>query len=656
MKKIFAVALAAALSLTVLAGCGENNNNNNNNNNANNSAPAIEGVKEQDTIMAGEEWDALEGVTATDKEDGDLTSKIEVSASGLTFTNGKTTPTEASEYTGYEIIYTVKDSGGKTATEYCTLYVKQAAQELENVFTADFTTPTAGETDSHYWDKVIDGPEATATLKEGAYVFDVTDLKGAGDDKLMLTRHFGDLTVGEYKVVVWAGSSVNTKINMQALLDDADAATNTWDGKNLGKGNDDNYATGDAPHGLYGAEVGTTVKPITLEFSLTDKKINKEKVGILFRICLGGNDNPAQFKFSIEKIAIYKTTGTESKESLKSADYKTSVEGLYPNDHAVVTQGTEGADIAITYDDANNADWYSQVAIGLPELEITKGEKYYYTFKVKATAEIAELIVCVEDSLKGWEMRDSYHSFSLAANEEKTIEMAFVAGEGQDKAANLTDAVCRLYLGKHENGVASNKLTLISFDFGKVNGNKTTDRVAQDKFVLFGEDSSNKTNSKYPFAVYNGSDDNLANKGIGTAYVEGGKLVYKIHEGSTEGGQNKLVIGFWDNPIALPANAYYVVSFKVKASAAIGMDVCFHDMDCGSDWDSGLLYRRAHFQKDPVQIGTTETEVSFTTEVVYKESKCELILEFGSAELAKLTGDVTIEISEIKIGVQKLAN
>ena len=93
MKKIFAIALAAMLSLGLFVGCGDTESSgsgNNNNNNTKNTKPTISGVQASATVMAGEEFDALAGVTATDKEDGDLTGKITVSANGLTFTDGKT--------------------------------------------------------------------------------------------------------------------------------------------------------------------------------------------------------------------------------------------------------------------------------------------------------------------------------------------------------------------------------------------------------------------------------------------------------------------------------------------------------------------------------------------------------------------------------------
>lgn len=69
MKKILSVTLCAVLSLTMLAGCNDGSEQN-----ENNTDPTISGVKASATVMAGEEFDALAGVTAYDEEDGDLTA------------------------------------------------------------------------------------------------------------------------------------------------------------------------------------------------------------------------------------------------------------------------------------------------------------------------------------------------------------------------------------------------------------------------------------------------------------------------------------------------------------------------------------------------------------------------------------------------------
>ena len=72
-----------------------------------NTAPVINGAKDN-VVKAGIEFDAMEGVTASDKEDGNLTSKIMIeSTPKLSFKNGKTTAENAGSY---ELVYSVTDS------------------------------------------------------------------------------------------------------------------------------------------------------------------------------------------------------------------------------------------------------------------------------------------------------------------------------------------------------------------------------------------------------------------------------------------------------------------------------------------------------------------------------------------------------------------
>ena len=80
-----------------------------------NSAPTITGVKDQ-TIKVGESFDPKAGVSANDKEDGDLTSKIEIDGKVDTDKVGK-----------YKLTYTVKDSKGAKATASATITVEKSA-------------------------------------------------------------------------------------------------------------------------------------------------------------------------------------------------------------------------------------------------------------------------------------------------------------------------------------------------------------------------------------------------------------------------------------------------------------------------------------------------------------------------------------------------
>lgn len=988
MKKIIALALSATLALTMLAGCGEGGNSGNNNG-KNNTAPTISGVPETATVMVGEEWNALQGVTATDKEDGDLTSKIEVSARGLTFTGGKTTPTEARESSGYQVRYSVKDSGGMEAEEqFCVLYVKQAAAGLVTVYESDFSDVTPdydwtegheGEGNNHWWSlKKENGAEATATLTEGRLAIDVTNRNSAADYQLMLTRNFADLAVGRYKFAVWAKtpSSGTVKLNMIAELNENSSASSNFDDRNLG--------------GTKEIELTSQYQVFALDFELTQEKLKAgaDQGEVLFRIGLGVGDNPNAFKVDIEKIIIWKTTGSNADNDLFTLNPAPSTGGLEISnlgDGAQATLGYDTAEQAVKLDitqynttagvwsivlkapltgatleagtkygievemkantgftpefvvgrsengkdadprfvkndtaitnsaytkikgefeletttpyiffqlgknitdnlpavntnviyiksirlyevesattetnlftmapatengglsiDHNWEDAASTLAYDATEqavkIDITKyntaggawvivakapltdvtlaaGNKYGIEVEMKATTEIKPGIIITPDDNRDnssrfikndtavgntyTKIKGEFDGFATTAthlffelgkindtnypnvtsnviyiksirlfkieegvstegDELYALDAGAVSGGGTieitnqgDGAANVTagsaadgaktiniatynttggcwsiiatiptgvtldtsktygyeieikatsafsnaemhfgpktnsdegdkwysadigtigtayrtlrhtfkpgaaysDPSLHLFLGKDpaNNTATTNTVYIKSFRFFEVTGNEETSKF-QDKFILFGDASPDKTNEKYPISVYNQSDDVFDAAPMGTAYMENGKLVYLIHQGGSDWGHNKLAFGYGNNPIGpLPANAYYVVSFKIKASVALDFSLTLHDMDMG--WDEaegGIPIRYADYGgHEMLHAGTTETTIEITSPMasLVAHEKCELLLEFG--KFLGTNKDVRIEISDLKIG------
>ncbi|MGL5152230.1 MAG: glycosyl hydrolase family 18 protein [Clostridium sp.] len=80
-----------------------------------NTAPTLSGVEDK-TINIGDEFNSLTGVTANDKEDGDITSKIEVTGTVDTSKAGK-----------YTLTYKVTDKDGVTTTKVRTITVKDSS-------------------------------------------------------------------------------------------------------------------------------------------------------------------------------------------------------------------------------------------------------------------------------------------------------------------------------------------------------------------------------------------------------------------------------------------------------------------------------------------------------------------------------------------------
>ena len=82
-----------------------------------NEKPVISGAKDK-TINAGDKFDPMDGVTALDKEDGNLTSKITVSGNVDTSKPGK-----------YNLTYSVEDNNGNITTE--NIIITVVAVEIE---------------------------------------------------------------------------------------------------------------------------------------------------------------------------------------------------------------------------------------------------------------------------------------------------------------------------------------------------------------------------------------------------------------------------------------------------------------------------------------------------------------------------------------------
>ena len=113
MKKIYTI-LTLALVVFALAGCAEQRD----------SAPEILGYQSSVTIDPGDAYDPLDGVTASDREDGDLTSAIEVNG----FEAGDNNVSGS-----YTIVLSVEDSAGNRTEVTISLTVTGAIPTLSGI-------------------------------------------------------------------------------------------------------------------------------------------------------------------------------------------------------------------------------------------------------------------------------------------------------------------------------------------------------------------------------------------------------------------------------------------------------------------------------------------------------------------------------------------
>lgn len=604
-KKLVATIVAGVISLGTLsafAACGGEN-----------TKPEIKGVKESITVESNTQFDALEGVTAIDKEDGDLTKKIVVtSIPELSFTDGKATPPRAGTY---ELTYTVTDSGKLTTEAYSTLTATRHAAAPTSLVKFDFSDKAA---EAHGWTPTIDSAVGTAALKEGAYVFDVTNLGDTDDGGVLLSKTM-TLAAADYKIKVWAKSTKDTYIHVIAK----DADETEWT----------------TPGGKWNAKVDTTMKAVETDvFTL-----NAEK-NIELRIHMGkitpnsenqADTTPNEFTLTIEKIELYKITGTETQNALKTYNFASDINGVTTAaDDALNVAATHESGVAkITigsYPTETNDDWRIKATLALPSVTIEKNKKYYYSFKATAQNAVGDLIVCAEDNTTEWQNRACYHSYSLVAGEEKTISGTFT----YDK--DITDSVLRLYLGKHAAGVTDNVITIDDVVFGEVMGDKKTEKTL-DRFIAFGKGSQEATNPVYIWDTFNGTDEDQE-KGVGTIWTEGGSLFYRIEEGAKIDWHNKLFFGYTGNPLTLPADSYFTIKFTAKASKAVS---CPMFLSLLEKWDSRVNQK--------IDFTTEYKEFTFTTtETLVAAMDFALLFQFGSATLADL-GEVTIEFKDFEI-------
>ncbi len=574
---------------------------------AENKAPAIAGTHDL-TVEAGSEIDVLSGVTASDEEDGDLTARIAVSATpSLTFTNGKAIPQNPGTY---ELVYSVTDNGGKKAEAYATLTVTR--KTAEPVLYKDFDFDAAPENDAHGWEPVIsDSVQATAGVKEGSYVFEITDSTGGGDDAIRLDKKL-ELEPADYKLKVWVKSTKDAMMHIIARKDN-----DGWDV--LG--------------GAWNIEIGEHIAAHEINFTVSDTKAAELRLHFGMVRWDEVMKNPTDaYTVTIDKIELYKTVGSES-EVVKHADKFAENTGL-------TVDAGDGANASVGYADGKavltianypteGGVWSVKANLDLGGQKIENGKKYFYRFTVHAQyAQAGECLV--ESATLYHEARANFNGFGLDADKETVLSGVFTA------TSDIDDPVIRLQIGNASEGVANNVLTFSGLVFGTLEGDKDVTKTT-DSFVALGAGTASESNAALPFATFNGTDEDNE-KGVGVIWIENGKLYYRIDDGGLVDWHNKLICGYRENPLVLPADSYFTIEIKAKASKAVS---CGFFLNQIGEWNPRIAER--------IDFTTEEQTFTFSTDkTLVTEMNFEMLFQFGSAELAEL-GEVTVEISEISI-------
>ena len=592
MRKVFAALLCLALLLSVSA-CGGDTGDN--------TAPEITGVKDQ-AVQAGTEFDALAGVSASDKEDGDITSKIVItSMPNLDFKNGKATPANPGDY---ELTYSVTDKGGMEAKAYATLTVTKQTGEAVVFQDLDFSTKTP---DSHGWTaSVAEGVNAAGSQKDGAFVFDITDA-GNGDGDIKLAKAGVELKAADYIVNIWAKSTKETYAHILARDENADG-----------------WATFG---GAWNVRIGTEIAAYELNFTSPGEG-SAELLLHLGRITPNPDNpsdtTPADFTVTIDKIEIYEISGEEHEVPVYTNDFSMmSIDAvsLSAGDGAEGTGTCAGDGVGVFQINGyptTGGIWSIKADIGLGGSGVESGQKYYYSFKVKAeNDQTGELLV--ESASQNDAARADFYSLNLAAGEEITISHIFTAG------TTVEDPVIRMQIGNPSDGVTSNTITVSDLKFGKMEGDKETHKTIDSFSVPY-------SGSDYSWGVYNGTDEDNE-LGVGTIWTEDGSLFYRIDQGGTVDWHNKLYMN-----LTLPSDSYFTVEITAKASKPVS---CGFFLNPSGKWEPRL--------SEGIDFTTEEKTFSFTTtDTLILDMDFEMLFQFGSTETAGL-GEVTIEFTNITI-------
>jgi len=608
MHKILSVLLSLAMLFSLVACVSEP---------AANEKPTIAGVKDL-SVQAGTEIDVLSGVTASDMEDGDLTAMIAVEATpALTFKNGKATPDKAGSY---ELTYTVTDKNGQAVSEYATLTVTKKTAEAILYKEFDFTGDHA--VDAKGWAAYItEGVAATGELKQGAFVFDITN-PGNGDGDIKLALAGLAVKAADYKVKVWAKSTAKTYTHIIARDENAEGWS-TFGGE-------------------YNKVIDTNMQDLELNFTVgaegsAELMINLGK--ITPNPDNAADTTPENFTVTIDKIEIYEITGTEKEVPVYTNDFANGIDNALTvgaGDGAVASAAADNGAAKVTIDSYHNGGgvWSIKVNMPLPENGIEAGVKYYYSFKINASnGQSGECLV--ESATQEWANRAHFNNLNAAAGQDVVVSGVFTAEQA------IADPVIRLQIGNPGEGVTNNVIVIDDLVFGKLEGDKETNKSLY-AFVAFGPNSANATNPNFPWFTFNGTDEDN-DLGVGTIWMENGRLFYRIDQGGVTDWYNKLVCGFGDNPLVLEADSYYTIEITVKASKNVSCSFFLNPM---GSWDPRLA--------EGMDITTEEKTFTFTTtETLVTDMNFEMLFQFGSEATAAL-GEVTIEFVSIKIYQSKV--
>ncbi|EUJ23996.1 putative peptidoglycan linked protein, partial [Listeria grandensis FSL F6-0971] len=373
-----------------------------------NDAPVITAANK--TVKKGGTLDLEAGVSATDTEDGNLTSQITITANDV----------DTSKVGTYHVTYSVTDSDGNTTTKTITVTV---TSNDAPVISATDQTLKKGGTFSPYADVTAsdteDGDmtlavEVTAndvdTSKVGTYhvTYSATDSDGNTTTKTIT------VTVTSNDAPVIQASNITMRVNKAFDVNNAVTASDTEDGDITSKiqvtANNVNVAKAGVYHVTYSvtdSDNNTTTKTITVTVLTDDAPILTTsdvylKVGDTFEPLAGITANDTEDGNLTNKIKVETNTVDMTQAGTYAVSYsvtdsdgnKTTIQRhvyVRTNDKPVIHATDQTFKAGHTFDpmagmsasDTEDGDVTGDVTITANDVDATQAGTYHVTYSVK---------------------------------------------------------------------------------------------------------------------------------------------------------------------------------------------------------------------------------------------------------------------------------
>lgn len=382
-------------------------------------SPVLNGVSNNLAVEAQSEINLLEGISAVDDVDGDITSSIAITVMPeLSVTDGKVTPIDSGDY---EVKYSVSDKAGNVAEAFSTLTVSPKAAPKYEYKKFEFKD---AETNG-YNAFIHEAVKGSAGLKNGNYEINITE----SDNEAWHVKFENTLktTKGtDYEVIYKFNSTVAGKVKTD----------------------------------------GATEHDIVVGYNEISHKFTASGEEQYIELQLGMLQGP--YTITMSAVKVVSMVGEDVYTDVLT-DYKFNTEGLvstilYEESEGNVEATETEAVFNITKGPKGNNLWETKVNVKA-QYDLVKGSKYRIALDVEAQNAQTDIEVLFNDgdNEKGI---GALYGQSFEAGQKKTFEI-IVTPESDKNNVNIT-----LQCGKLSEALGSQTLKLSNLTIQTVTGDK----------------------------------------------------------------------------------------------------------------------------------------------------------------------------------------